>query len=97
MVTEKDVKKQIDMGKIFWYGFDNEGRPIMIVRAGNHFPKGQTEEELYRFLVYILELGYAIVSPYPSDKVVIIYDRANFNLKNFDINLFTKVLPLGTY
>jgi hypothetical protein len=74
-------------------GQDKEGRPCIVVKGCRHVPEESDEEEMMRFFVYHLEKACAIADEYinisnnlRTDKkqVVVIVDRENMGLANFD-------------
>ncbi|KAL0477407.1 hypothetical protein AKO1_005804 [Acrasis kona] len=99
LIRQEDVQSSIDTGKAFWHGTDPNKRPILVVRAGNHFaasgPDG-VEQDL-KFVFYIMELGMSMLPPPPNNQIVVLYDRANFSRKNFDTSMVKNFSCLGDY
>jgi hypothetical protein len=97
LIKEEDMIDLIRNGKSFWHGFDKDGRPILIVRAGKHFPSGDEagQEKDLKFLFYMIEIGLSLMPPPPYNQFVILYDRANFTKKNFDLSMIRNYACIG--
>jgi hypothetical protein len=53
-ITAKEMKSEIEMGKIYIQSFDKFGRPVVVMRPGKELGTSSYETQL-RFLVYMLE------------------------------------------
>ena len=58
-----DFMKQFRLGKHFAHGRDALGRPIGMVRVRLHQPGTQSEEQLERFIVHVLETTRLVLIP----------------------------------
>jgi hypothetical protein len=58
-----DFMKQLRVGKHFAHGRDALGRPIGVVRVRLHQPGTQSEEQLERFIVHVLETSRLVLIP----------------------------------
>lgn len=95
---EKDqIGPLISQGKCFLYGRDKYNRPIVIFKGGKHFPNKSQNETFFKFLVYIIENGKSLLPPPPYNQVLVLYDRLNFGMSNYDLNLFKKCQVLADY
>ncbi|CAG8954181.1 hypothetical protein HYFRA_00005801 [Hymenoscyphus fraxineus] len=79
----EDFLSQMRMGKSFFHGLDNEGRPMCFVRARLHKQGEQSEESLEKYTVFTIEIGRMVVMP-PVDTACIIFDLTGFSMANMD-------------
>jgi hypothetical protein len=54
-ITELDIKNELKTGKAFLHGFDNEGRPCIIIKNSRHIPEETDFDEFMRFFIYLIE------------------------------------------
>jgi len=58
-VEKHSVMNELNKGKFFHYGYDNDDRPIVVYMAHKHFPKTSNADEVVRMLVYVIEAAMA--------------------------------------
>ncbi|KAL8056378.1 hypothetical protein ABFX02_04G116300 [Erythranthe guttata] len=54
-ISKSEVTNQIGMNKMFMQGTDKRGCPVSIFFGGRHFPSKGGNEELKRFVVFVLD------------------------------------------
>jgi hypothetical protein len=87
-IQESDIATELKSGKAFWFGFDKEKRPCLIIKVRRHIPKACPIEETLKFCVYCIEQGIKLMEQAGSTKMVVIWDREGFTRKNFDSSMF---------
>lgn len=78
-----DFMQQYRLGKSFFHGVDNEGRPMCHVRVRLHKGGEQCTESLERYTIHTIETGRMLLRP-PVDTATIIFDMTDFSLANMD-------------
>ncbi|CAN6633372.1 phosphatidylinositol transfer protein Csr1p [Trichomonascus vanleenenianus] len=69
--------------KAYCYGHDLKGRPIVHVRPRFHDPKTQSDADVERFTVMIIENSRLCLRD-PVDTAAVIFDLSDFSLSNMD-------------
>lgn len=80
---EDGLMLQFRSKKAYSYGFDKKGRPIVHVRPRFHDPKAQSEEDIQKFTVSIIENARLCLQD-PVDTAAVIFDLSDFSLSNMD-------------
>lgn len=75
------LMKNLELQKVALAYHDKNGRPIILVRPKLHFSKDQTEEELEKFAIYIIELTRLFMR---EGTATILFDLNGFTLSNMD-------------
>ncbi|KAG0331919.1 hypothetical protein BG004_001456 [Podila humilis] len=79
-------KNQLEMGKFYVHGVDNQGQPVVYLNVGLHRPADQEYRTLERLTLYLMESGRLLIQP-PVGTVALIFDLSQFGLANMDYNL----------
>ena len=94
-ITEEEMMPHIATGKAFYHGEDMQGRPLLIVRAKNHWPKQFPAEETMRFVIYLVELGCKLADEKGVEQISVIFDRNEVTPENRDTNLIQMMRTLS--
>ena len=94
-ITEEEMMPHIVTGKAFFHGEDNNGRPLLVVRARNHWPKQFPIEETMRYVIYLVELGCKIADEKGVGQIAVLYDRGGMTSENKDPNLINMMKTLA--
>ncbi|KYQ88760.1 cellular retinaldehyde-binding/triple function domain-containing protein [Tieghemostelium lacteum] len=93
------VENELKVGKSFFCGKDNGGRPVCIIRVRKHDGNNRDIEESMRYCVYVMEQGKNLLEP-PIETCTLIFDMTGFSTKNMDyqlvkflVELFQKYYP----
>jgi len=78
-----DFMSQFRMGKAFIHGKDIVGRPICVVRVKLHKPGAQTEEQLEKYIVHVIETARVCLVA-PVESAAIVFDMTDFSISNFE-------------
>lgn len=65
------------------WGHDFRGRPIVHVKTYNHDPKAQTEEDIAKFTIYVIETARLCMKD-PVDTAAVFFDLSGFSMSNMD-------------
>lgn len=84
----QEVMKQLRIGKGFLHGLDKEHRPISYVRVRLHKPFAEKQENLERFIVYLIETGRFALDPPVETAVSNHHDRFGSILTSMQCLLF---------
>lgn len=71
--------------KCYIWGHDFKGRPIVHVRPRFHDPKAQSEKDLEKFTILIIESARLCLHDY-VDTANVIFDLSDFSMSNMDYN-----------
>jgi hypothetical protein len=91
-LNEDDFKEDIACGKIFLYGFDKHNRPIVYVKAANHFPSDSDNDALWKLIVHVVRRAENLLPPPPYNQFIAVYDRNGFTRSNFDLNFMKRIV-----
>ncbi|KAL3233437.1 Phosphatidylinositol transfer protein CSR1 [Nakaseomyces bracarensis] len=80
----KGVVKNIELQKAIIAGKDLEGRPIILVRPKVHYSSDQTEEELEKYALLVIEQSKLFLKPPHLKQAGILFDLTGFSLSNMD-------------
>lgn len=75
--------RQFKKPKSVIQGIDKLGRPIVVVRPNFHFSNDQTQEEMERYTLLVIEYARLFLKD-PVDTCSILFDLSQFSLKNMD-------------
>jgi len=81
-IKPESIEKEISSGKAFYHGKDKEGRPLCYIKVRFH-DSHDSDEEIQRHLVYILEQGVQLMTP-PVETCSVIFDLSDIHMKNLD-------------
>ncbi len=97
-ITPQSVSNELKSGKAFYHGVDKQNHPCLVLRTRFHFPNKTTNEETFRFGIWLIEMGIKLSNKHKSSQIVIIYDRKDFSYwNNFDrklISLFSSFIKI---
>ncbi|KAF9157887.1 hypothetical protein DFQ26_008226, partial [Actinomortierella ambigua] len=86
----RGFRLQMEMGKSFVHGQDNDGRPVVYINVRLHKPADQDAKALEKFTIYVMETGRLMITP-PVETACLVFDMTGFSLANMDYN-FVKFL-----
>lgn len=75
--------KNIELSKATLHGFDLNGRPIVFVRPKLHHSSDQTEDEMKKYSLLIIEEARMFLKE-PVDCATILFDLTGFSMSNMD-------------
>ncbi|CEP60432.1 Csr1p LALA0_S01e10748g [Lachancea lanzarotensis] len=75
--------KNIELCKATLHGFDLKGRPVVVVRPKLHHSSDQTEEEMKKYCLLIIEQARMFLKE-PVDSATILFDLTGFSMSNMD-------------
>lgn len=82
---EKDVYPGVvvclEKQKAVLFGQDNQGRPYILVRPKLHYSKDQTQPELEKYALLIIEISRLFMK---EGSISILFDLTDFSLSNMD-------------
>lgn len=81
---DKGLMLQFELGKAFIYGVDRKNRPLVVVRPDLHDPKTQSDFDMERYVVFIMEATRGFMKEPLVDTAAVIFDFSNFTLANLD-------------
>jgi hypothetical protein len=82
--NEKDgFIHQLRLSKAYFRGVDKEGRPIVVIRPRLHHSNEQTEEDLEKYTLLVIEICRLVLQE-PVDSASIIFDMSGFSMSNMD-------------
>lgn len=94
-IKEEEMMPHIVTGKAFYHGEDHQGRPLLIVRARNHWPKQFPPEETMRYVIYLVEQGCKIADSKGVGQIAVLYDRGGMSSANKDGHLIEMMKTLS--
>lgn len=74
---------QLKLSKAYFRGVDREGRPIVVIRPRLHHANEQTEKDLERYTLLVIEICRLVLQE-PVDSASIIFDMSGFSLANME-------------
>ncbi|KAL7152674.1 hypothetical protein ABFS83_04G114300 [Erythranthe nasuta] len=80
-ISQSEVTNQIGMNKMFMQGKDKRGCPVSIFFGGRHFPSNGGNEELKRFVVFVLDKLCSRI-PAGEEKFTFIADLQGYGYSN---------------
>ena len=89
-ILKASCLKEINSGKLYIRGHDKEGRPLLIYRSRNSFPKERDLEECARMLVWFAE-HIQHKMPDTMTKYTLLIDRIDHKSENTDMDLMKHV------
>ncbi|GAM17469.1 hypothetical protein SAMD00019534_006440 [Acytostelium subglobosum LB1] len=92
-ITEESVENELKTGKSFFYGWDNGGRPVCIIRTRKHDSSQRDIQEAHRYCVYFMEKGKALLPP-GIETCTLIFDMTSFSTKNMDYELVKFIVDM---
>ena len=75
--------EQLESGKFFIHGTDNEGRIVAYLNVRLHYPNEQPAKTLEKLTIYVMEAGRVLVK-HPVETVCLVFDLTGFSLSNMD-------------
>ncbi|CAR22880.1 Csr1p [Lachancea thermotolerans CBS 6340] len=81
--NETGYIKNLELSKATQRGFDLHGRPIVLVRPRLHHSSDQTEEEMKKYCLLIIEQARMFLKE-PVDSATILFDLTGFSMSNMD-------------
>ncbi|SCU94376.1 LAME_0F07228g1_1 [Lachancea meyersii CBS 8951] len=81
--NEKGYIKNIELCKATLHGFDLKGRPVVLVRPKLHHSSDQTEDEMKKYCLLIIEQARMFLKE-PVDCATILFDLTGFSMSNMD-------------
>jgi len=98
LVTEEMISNEIKQEKSFWFGFDKQGHPCLVVKAARHFVSKRDLEEMTKYIQWTIEKGLNLMKSKPGiHKYTVIYDRTNYVRDNFDIDVGQRLMEMAKY
>ena len=80
---EEGFHLQFKLSKAYFRGYDNEGRPIVIIRPRLHHASDQTEEEVQKYTLLVIEEARLLLKE-PVDSCSVLFDLTDFAMSNMD-------------
>ncbi|QLG71581.1 hypothetical protein HG535_0B06260 [Zygotorulaspora mrakii] len=80
---ETGVIKNLELQKAIICGFDKQRRPIILARPKVHYSSDQTEEEIQKYCVLVIEQAKLFFKK-PVETSTILFDLTGFSLSNMD-------------
>ncbi|CCH44796.1 hypothetical protein BN7_4364 [Wickerhamomyces ciferrii] len=74
---------QFKLSKAYFRGYDNEGRPIVIIRPRLHHSNEQTEEDIQKYTLLVIEEARLLLKE-PVDSCSVLFDLTDFTMSNMD-------------
>ena len=71
----------LEKQKAVLFGHDNQGRPFILVRPKLHYSKDQTELELEKYALLVIEISRLFMN---EGTISILFDLTDFSLSNMD-------------
>jgi len=96
-ITEEKVMNELKKQKAFWFGHDKLNRPILIIKSARNIAAERDLNETFNLAIYEIEHGKRIMKENNVETYVMIYDRTNFERKNFDIDILKKMVEMAKY
>lgn len=90
-VTKDDCGEEFNAGKLYTYGVDKEGRPIIVWAVRNNIAATRDMDKLVKTMVWWVEYTARKVLPPNISKYTILMDRSNFKQENADMDLMKHV------
>lgn len=81
--NESGFIKNLELQKATISGYDLQGRPIVLVRPKLHHTDDQTEEEVEKYCLLIIEQTRLFLKD-PVDSATIFFDLTGFSMSNMD-------------
>jgi hypothetical protein len=91
LVTFDTVKSEIAKGRFFFHKHDKANRPIVIVKASEHFPDSNTTELTFKMAVFVLEEAVRRMAP-GVELFCVLIDFDGFGMSNVDYTLCKMML-----
>ena len=79
--TYMGVALCLEKQKAVLFGHDNQGRPFILVRPKLHYSKDQTESELEKYALLVIEISRLFMN---EGTISILFDLTDFSLSNMD-------------
>lgn len=90
-VTKDDCGEEFNAGKLYTYGVDKEGRPIIVWAVRNNIAATRDMDKLVKTMVWWVEYTARKVLPPNISKYTILMDRSSFKQENADMDLMKHV------
>lgn len=81
---DRGLMLQFELGKAFVYGVDLKGRPLVVVRPDLHDPKAQSEHDIEKYTIFIMEVCRGFMKEPMVDTAAVVFDLSKFKLHNMD-------------
>jgi hypothetical protein len=94
---DEDIQDEIKLAKAFIYGKDKKKRPILIIKAGRHFPSKENFSKTLKLLLLLCEEMRRQLPPPPNDQFLAFYDREDFSRANFDLEFIKAFGLIGNH
>ncbi|KAG0490908.1 hypothetical protein HPP92_007771 [Vanilla planifolia] len=88
-----EFSAELAEGVAYVSGNDDEGRPVMIFRTKQDYPKFHTQKSYVRLFVFTLEVAISFSTRY-VDQFVLIFDASFFRSASAFLNLFMCTLKI---
>lgn len=82
---EKGLLLQYQLGKTIVYGVDRKNRPLVVIRPRFHNPRAQSERDMERYSVLMIEAIRGFLKEPMVDSAAVIFDFTKFTLANTDL------------
>jgi len=92
-VLKNSCLNEINKGKVYVHGTDNEGHPLLIYRVRMNNSSDRDVEEMGRMIMFFLATAVNAMPPDKS-KFTILFDRTNFSKENSDIEFMRHMTPI---
>jgi hypothetical protein len=92
-VLKNTCMNEINKGKVYVHGTDNEGHPLMIYRVRFNNSSDRDVEEMGRMIMFFVATA---VNAMPADKskFTILIDRTDFRKENSDVEFMRHLTPI---
>jgi len=97
LVKKEEVIRDLNKEIAYWFGYDNENRPVLVIKAFRHFVELRDLEQTFRMGLYLIEEGIRLMDKNGVDQYIMIYDRTDLTRKNFDLDLIKKLIELARF
>lgn len=75
--------KQFELSKAYFRGVDKASRPIVVIRPRLHHANEQTEADLEKYTLLVIEICRLVLQE-PVDSASIIFDMSGFSMANME-------------
>ncbi|KAG0256551.1 hypothetical protein BG011_004441 [Mortierella polycephala] len=84
---------QLEGGKFYIHGTDNDGRIVAYLNVRLHKPNDQPAKTLEKLTVYVMEAGRVLLQS-PVETVCLVFDLTGFSLSNMDFAMVKYLLQI---
>lgn len=82
-ITAEDCGEYITKRVTYSHGFEKQGRPTIYTIIGKHDAYDREPKEVFKFIIYILDLMLKRAKP-EDEQIVSVFDMTAFSMRNMD-------------